>query len=144
MIKDNFLYHSYCELAITSNEVEPNTITEELNVKPGRSFNKGDQSVSKHSGSIITKPHNLWALKSPSLKTEEESIESHINFLMMTFQLKIDVLKKYKNDSRFEVTVWIWLQTDNSGIGLDIGEKHLNFLNTIANRIHFSFLTNGS
>jgi len=141
MIEDNFSYDSYCEIAIISNDVEPNIITGELNIKPERSFKKGDQSVSKHSGSIITRPHNLWALKSPSLKTEEESIEPHINFLATTFQLKLDVLKKYKNDSRFEVTVWIWVQTDNSGIGLDIDEKQLDFLNTIANRIHFSFLT---
>lgn len=141
MKENNFIYKGYCELAIISDVVSPDVITEELNIFPERSFRKGAKSVSRYSGSTITRPHNLWALQSMPIETYEETIKPHLDYLKSMFQLKLEVLKKYKNDSRFEVSFWIWIQTDNSGIGFDLDEEHLDFLNAITNRIHFSLLT---
>lgn len=50
MEKDNFIYKTHCELAIVSHEISPDFITEELNIVPERTFRKGEQSISKHSG----------------------------------------------------------------------------------------------
>ena len=141
MERDNFIYKTHCELAIVSHEVSPNLITEELNIVPERTFKKGEQSVSKHSGSIITKPHNLWALKSKSSELEEENISHHIEYFKSAFLSKMGILKKYKEDTQFEVTFWIWIETDNAGIGLDLNEIEIAFLNSISNRVHFSLLT---
>ena len=141
MKRDSFIYKIHCELAIVSNEIISDFITTELNITPDRSFKKGDQVVSKHSGSIITKPHNLWAIRSMSSELEDETISHHIEYFMSVFLLKTDILKKYKNDNRFDVTFWIWIETDNAGIGLDLNEIELSFLNSISNRIHFSLLT---
>jgi hypothetical protein len=136
-----FIYTTQCELAIISDEFDPDLITQELNIEPSRSFKKDDQSVSKHSGSIITKPHNLWALKSKSFESEEETIKPHIDYLRSVLQPKLDVLKRYKGDSRFAVSIWIWLETNNSGIGLELDEDQLDFLGAISNSIHFSLIT---
>lgn len=141
MDRNNFIYKTHCELAIVSNEISPDFITEELNVAPERTFKKGEQSVSKHSGSIITKPHNLWAMKSKSSELQEETISHHIDYFKSTFLSKLEVLKKYKEDTRFEITFWIWIETDNAGIGLDLNESEITFLNSISNRVHFSLLT---
>lgn len=143
---DNFIYKTHCELAIVSNEISPDFITEELNIVPERSFKKGEQTVSKHSGSMITKPHNLWALKSKPSELEEETVSHHIEYFKSVFLQKVGLLKKYKEDARFEVAFWIWIETDNAGIGFDLNEIELAFLNSICNRIHFSLLTkaNGS
>lgn len=141
MERDNFIYRTHCELAIVSQEISPEFITEDLNIVPERTFRKGEQSVSKHSGSIINKPHNLWALKSKNSELEEETISHHIEYFKSTFSSKIEVLKKYKDDIRFEVTFWIWVETDNAGIGLDLNQNEIAFLNSISNRIHFSLIT---
>lgn len=141
MEKDNFIYKTYCELAIVSIDISPDVITEELNVVPERYFKKGEQSISKHSGSIITRPHNLWALKSKTSELEEETISHHIEYFKSTFSSNIEVLKKYKDDTRFEITFWIWVETDNAGIGLDLNQNEITFLNSISNRIHFSLIT---
>lgn len=141
MERDNFIYKTHCELAIVSDKISPDFITEELNIVPEISFKKGDQTVSKHSGSIITKPHNAWALKSKSSELEDETISHHIEHFKSTLISKIEVLKKYKEDARFEVTFWIWIETDNAGIGLDLSENEIAFLNSFSNRVHFSLLT---
>lgn len=141
MERDNFVYKTHCELAIVSNEINPDFITKELNILPDRSFKKGEQSVSKYSGSIITKPHNLWAIKSKSTELEEETISHHIDYFKSTFLSKIEILKKFKEDTRFEITFCIWIETDNAGIGIDLNESEITFLNSISNRVHFSLLT---
>lgn len=144
MERDNFIYKTHVNLSIVSNEVEPDSITEELNITPNRSFRKGDKSVSKHSGSVITKPHNLWGIESKSSELEEETISHHIEYLKSILLPKIDILKEYKVDPRFEVTFWIWIETDNAGVGLDLNEIELSFLNSIANRVHFSLIAKNS
>jgi Domain of unknown function (DUF4279) len=141
MERNFFIYKTYCELAIVSNDICPDNISEELNIVPERHFKKGEQSISKHSGSIITRPHNLWALKSKTSKLGEETISHHIEYFKSTFSSKIEVLKKYKDDIRFEITFWIWVETDNAGIGLDLNQNEIAFLSSISNRIHFSLIT---
>lgn len=142
MTEDSFKYKSQCEIAITSEEVIPETITDKLNITPDRYFYKGEKSVSKHSGSIITKPHNLWAIKSKTVISEEETIRQHIEYFKTILSPRGHVLNSFKNDSRFEISFWIWVETDNAGIGFELSEDEIQFLSSICNRIHFSVITN--
>ena len=80
MKNKNFIYKTYCELAIVSDQINPELITKELGVLPNRVFKKGDQSISKYSGSVIVKPHNLWALRSEIFQSELETIDEHIDY----------------------------------------------------------------
>ena len=48
MEEKHFLYRSYCELAIISDSVNPNDITEELKIIPSRFFHKGQQRYPLH------------------------------------------------------------------------------------------------
>ncbi|MBL0051181.1 MAG: DUF4279 domain-containing protein [Bacteroidetes bacterium] len=114
---------THCELAIVSDEISPDFLTGELHIVPERTFRKGEQFVSKHSGSIITKPHNLWAIKSKPSELEEETISHHIEYFKSVFSTKIGILKKIKEDTRFEITFWIWIETDNAGIGFVLKRK---------------------
>jgi len=141
---DDFTYKTSVAFAIVSNEVEPEILTKELNIVPEKSFIKGELSVSKRSGSLITRPHNLWRIESPTTESEKETISHHIEYLKSILLAKIDILKKYKEDSRFELSFWIWVETDNAGIGLDLDENDLAFVGQIANRIHFSVITRES
>ena len=142
-MNDNyFVYKTYCELIIVSDEFSPSSITKELEVAPTRFFLKGDQTMSKTSGSLITKPHNLWAFKLSTTYLREETIGHHISHLKSTFLKKIDLLRKYKENPNYEVSLWIWIETDNAGIGLDMNSEDLAFINCISNEVHMSFISN--
>jgi len=133
-------YKSYCELVITSDTVIPNTITNITGVKPNRSFQKGDSFTSKRSGSEGIRRHNLWAAKSNDITTEEDDILMHIDYFKKLFEGKIEGIKKLKEESGTEISFWIWIESKEVGIGLDIPESELNFINSICNRLHFSFI----
>jgi len=137
----NFIYKSYCELVIISNEVSPETISEELDIPFSRGFRKGDQNVSKHSGSVTVKPHNLWALKSDGHESDEETISCHINFFKLILDGKLNILQRFKNDVRYDISFFVWIETDNSGIGLSLDEDQITFINSFSNEIRLILLT---
>lgn len=141
MKNKNFIYKTYCELAIVSDQINPELITKELGVLPNRVFKKGDQSISKYSGSVIVKPHNLWALRSEIFQSELETIDEHIDYFKSILNEKLYILEKYKNDIRYDISFSIWIETDNSGIGLDLNKNQIIFLENISNRIRFVFVT---
>jgi|SRR5690606_14399358 len=142
MKKEYFIYKSYVEFAITSDEVSPSIITNSLNIMPKRHHKKGDIYVSKNSGSKISRYTNLWAIETEYSEMKEETVSHHIEYFKSIFFSKMDILECYKEDSRFDVTFWIWIETDNAGIGLDLSEEELSFLNSISNRVHFSIICN--
>ena len=133
-------YKSYCELVITSDTVVPNTITDITGVKPNRSFRKGDSFTSKRSGSEGIRRHNLWAVKSKEITTEEDDILMHIDYFKKVFEDKIEGIKKLKEEPHTELSFWVWIESKEVGVGLDIPESELNFINSICSRLHFSFL----
>lgn len=139
-----FSNKSYCEFAIISQDIYPEEITNSLGIQPGRSFKKGDIVVSKHSKNVGKKPHNLWAVSSPEIVTNIEDLNSHFAYLSKIFQSKMDILERYKKDSRFELSLWIWVETKNAGIGFDLKEDQLTFINKICNRCSFSLLATES
>jgi uncharacterized protein DUF4279 len=142
MERDNFIYKSHCQFGIISDTVSPDEISKLLEITPDKSFKKGEKSISKHSGSVVTKPHNLWSIKSKPSELEKETISHHIEYFISILSPKKKIINKYKEDFRFDVGFWIRIETDNSGIGFDISEKEMSFLNGYSNNIHFSFITN--
>ncbi len=141
MEKDCFIYKTSVSFGITSPDIDLDTISGELGILPDRSFRKGDLVTSKHSPRVGKKPYSLWAIQSQSYEAKDGTISHHIEYLKSILLSKIDVLKRYKEDARFSVAFWIWIQTDNSAIGLDLGESELAFMNSVSNRISFSLLT---
>jgi len=142
MKKDYFVNKLYCEFTIVSDEIEPEEISHILGISPDRFFVKGETSLSRNSGSVIKKPHNLWSISSSAIISEEVNISSHLEHLKLKLIKKIKVLKRLKSDVKYELSFWVWLETDNSGIGLDISEQEMLFLTECSNRVHFSFITN--
>jgi hypothetical protein len=139
--KEFFLYKSYCELIITSKEITPDVITEKLNIVPNRKYIKGEEFASRHSGTKGKRFQNLWAIKSETTISEEEGISHHVSFFKSTLETKIQTMQVYKSDACFEITFWVWIETDNAGIGFDLNEDEISFLNSISNRIQFSLVT---
>lgn len=142
MLSDSFTYKTHISFAITSSDISPDIITKELGITPDKTYKKGEQTVSKHSGSIITKPHNVWSIGSKPTSLDKENMDHHIDYLKSILEPKTEILKKYKEDDRFELSFYIWIETDNAGIGFDLFAYEIDFLNSISNRIHFSLITN--
>jgi hypothetical protein len=138
---DFFSNKIYCEFIITSESVLPEEITRYLSISPHRSFKKGDTYVSKHSGSMVTRPHNLWAIMSKATISEEQDIKPHILYVKSILEEKINLLSNIKNDARMEASLWLWFQTEDAGIGIDLLEPEILFMNKIANRVHISVVT---
>jgi hypothetical protein len=139
--KNRFLNKIYCKFSITSELLSPEEITRYLDVSPHRSFKKGDTYKSKHSGSLVTRPHNLWGILSKETISEEQEIASHISYLRILFENKIDLLKALKDSGRVEISLWLWFQTEDAGIGIDLLEPDLVFITKIINRLHVSVVT---
>jgi hypothetical protein len=135
-----FKNKSHLEFAITSNEITPETISKELGITPTRFFCKGDKVTSKHSPTVGERTNNLWALRSPDIISEKESITPHINFVKSIIESKMDILEGYKNDLRMELAFWIWIETEDAGYAFDFSNEEIAFLNSISNRISISFI----
>lgn len=138
MEKHYFSNKIYCELTIVSDTTSPEQITKMLDINSHRSFSKGDTYKSKHSGSLITRPHNLWAVSSKEAISEEQDITSHILQLKSLLDRGINGLKELKKDDNVELTLTLWFETEDAGIGIDIFESEISFILDIANRIHIS------
>jgi hypothetical protein len=141
MEKDSFSNELYCEFIITSESVLPEEITSYLGISPHRSFKKGETHRSKHSGSLITRPHHLWAIMSKATISEEQDIKPHILYIKSLLHDKIDLLSKLKGDARLESSLWLWFRTEDAGIGIDLLESEMVFMNKIAKRLHVSAIT---
>ena len=139
--KDYHLNKVYCEITITATELSLQEITRDLGIEPHRSFEKGQLFKSDHSNSNIRRPHNLWAISSETEYTDLQDVQSHINYLNTLLKGKIEVLKRFKEDKRVDVTVWVWIETEDSGIGIDIMNDELSFLCGSINRIHISHIS---
>ncbi|MCK9208628.1 MAG: DUF4279 domain-containing protein [Salinivirgaceae bacterium] len=140
MDKDDFLIKSHCQLGITSQEIDPKTISKLLDIEPSSSYSKGEKFTSKRSGFVAKRFQNIWAIKSETLISEKEDISPHILYFKSLLENKMDVLSELKKDPLYDISFWIWIETDNAGIGIDLSNDELSFINSISNRIHISLI----
>lgn len=142
MNKEYFLNKSYCELGIVSQKVDPVTISKLLEIKPFNSYTKGDTFSSKHTGRVGKRFQNLWSTRSETIISEKEDLSPHILYFKLLLSNKMSIISELKNNSIYEISFWIWIETDNAGIGIDLSGEDIAFLNSISNRVHFSIITN--
>jgi hypothetical protein len=143
MERDYFILKTKIGFAIVTDDldVEPTSITSNLQLNPSRFHKKGDPFISKYSG-LQVRYRTVWEINSEWTVHEEETVSHHIEYFKELLLPKTDILKKYKEDNRFELSFWITIYTDNAGIGLDLNEDEMNFLNNFSNRVHFSMIAN--
>lgn len=142
MNRDYFINKFYCELVIVSKEIDLNNITKVVNIEPYRAYSKRDSFKSKHLGITGKRFQNLWAIKSDTIISEDESITSHIFYFKVLLKDKMEAFYEFKNNPAYEVSFWIWVETDNAGIRFDLSSKDIDFINSISNRMPFSLITN--
>jgi hypothetical protein len=138
----SFKYRIYCELIVVSQNSTPGFISEMIQIKPSRSFSKGETFRAKKSGTAGKRMHNLWAIKSQTIITEEENISSHIEYFKDLLKNKLGIIKRIKSDPESEISFWIWIETDGIGVSFDIPENDLAFIRKISNRLQVSIVSN--
>lgn len=144
MSNDYFLVKSHCELGITSQEVDPKDISRLLDIEPFSFYSKGDIFSSPTTGFVAKRFQNLWAIKSETIVSEKEDLSPHISYFKLLLENKIDIMSKLKSNPVYDVSFWIWIETENAGIGIDLSNEELDFIGKISNRIHFSILTSSA
>ncbi|XWN35353.1 MAG: DUF4279 domain-containing protein [Roseivirga sp.] len=137
---DYYVNKTECSFGFTSEIITPEEFTKQIAIKPSRSFKKGEEFIVKHSGSVLIRPWHLWEISSSAVINEQESIQPHIDYLKTTLADKVDILKKYKEDPSLELSIWIWIESENAGMGFDISAEDMHFMSKICNRISFSLL----
>jgi hypothetical protein len=142
MDKNYFLNKSHCELGITSQEVDPKTISMLLNIEPFSEYSKGETFSSKPTGFVAKRFQNLWAIKSETIISESEDLSPHILYFRSLLENKLNILSGLKNDPRYDISFWIWIETENAGIGIDLSNEDIALINSISNRVHISIITN--
>jgi predicted ATP-dependent Lon-type protease len=144
MKKDYFIFKTQISFSVKTDVIEPDEITKELGFEPNRFFKKGDIFTSKYSSRIGHKQWSLWTIDSAWTQLKEETVRHHIEYFKEILLPKVDILKRYKEDNRFELSFWISVKTDDAGFSLDLDESEMDFLNAFSNRVHFSLLTEES
>lgn len=141
MEKDYYSFKILCELGITSHEISVEEITEKLSISPHRFFRKGEEFCGRVSKTKGVKPYNLWAIESSAKILKYENIKPAIKELKNMLRGKEKMLLELKDDNRCEVTLTVWIETDDAGIGLDVEKYEMGFFNLV-NRVHFTVLPN--
>lgn len=137
MEKDFFMHQIKCEYAIITNDTNINFVSKKLNIEPKRYFNKGDEIISKFSKELIIRPYGLWAHNSPIIKSEEIDLKFHFNYFREILEPRLAIIKMFKNEYGFETMFSIDIKTEFN-TGIDIYEKDLIFISTIASRFSCS------
>ncbi len=142
MERDYFLFKTQISFAIASDDatIDLTSISEKLQLTPTRLKKKGDTRVSKCDGRIFKEARNVWAIDSEWTVHEAETVSHHIEYFKKILSSKAEIIQGYKQDSRIDVSFWIWMQTDDAGIGIDLTDDELKFLNELSNWVHLSLL----
>lgn len=134
------IYSCRCKLGITSKEITVEEITEQLGIYPHRCYRKGDVFYSKTTGRNGKKIYNLWEVCSKSICLDSPDINVSLDELRGIFKEKYDILQNFKKDTRCDVSIWIWIETNELAMELNIKETNLCFLDLV-NWMHLSFIS---
>jgi len=137
-----FLVKSHCELAITSQKIDAETMKSGLNVEPFCAYSKGDPFFIKVTGHVANRFQSLWAVRSETIVSENEDITPHLLYFRSLLDSKMDQLSIFICDPLCDVSFWIWIETEDAGIGIDLSEDDLAFIKSISNRVHLSIIAN--
>lgn len=132
------------ELAITSEVVSVEDITDLLGITPHRFFRKGDLTRSKYTTRVGVKPYHLWAFSSKTYISRipvaaSPDINGTLAEIRSILSGKESVLHGLIKDSRFHVGLWIWVETDGPVIHVDIQNENIRLLGLTSN-VHFTLL----
>lgn len=144
MDNECFMNKISCEFAIITHDMDCHIVTKELNITPDRYFNKGDSVSSKHSARTGTRPHGLWAIASKVTINEEVNLSEHLEYFQKVLSSKLDPIQKLKGQYGFECIFAISIETEDAGVGFDLNELNLSFINKISNRFSCSFIAKES
>ena len=142
MRNDTFMNKSKCEFSISSKTFSPDRITEELNIQPNKTSKIGDIVTSKYSNSVGKKNYHSWSISSDCIFSDKEDITNQIKQVQFLLRGKESTIVKYKSDVDTEIIFYIWIETEDAGIGIDLSADQLSFISSISTRLHFTIITN--
>jgi hypothetical protein len=86
------------------------------------------------------KPNNVWAFDSAQKGLPSDDLLPHIRFLKDVFKDKVKILRQLSEGSRSEVVLWIWMETEDAGVGMELPGEDIAFFGSLCNRINISVI----
>lgn len=130
-----------CEFQVFTGEKNTNLVSKILGIQPTRQFNVGDvRAISSSSGKVGFATHGLWVLNSLSYVDSSHSIDKHIDALIQQIQPQIGSFLNLKNQYGFKFTFWIWMETDDAGIGDQISIENILAIGHLGADMRFSII----
>lgn len=137
-----FKVKSTCQYAFSSQKVELDFLTKLLEVVPDSYYKKGDLFTSPSTKLVNKRFQHLWSLNSKEIISTEEDISAHIDYFKSLFFKKVKEIEQLKSNIEIDISFWIWIESENSGIGFDIVDTDLDFIKRISKRLNVSFVGN--
>lgn len=135
---DVFMSKTKSSFSVLTHEDDCHIVTQELGITPDRCHQKGEKTYSKFSSSPAIRPSGLWAISRVSV-ADGDSISEHIKHFESVLGDKLEVIEKLKKRG-FECVFYVWIETEDAGVGFDLDEAELSFINKISNRFTCSIV----
>lgn len=127
---------SHVTFGIRGDELNPASVSEELEIQPTSAWRKGD--VHLGSSGEKKKPWGAWGLNTTAL-TSSASIRDHIECILqqlMPHRLRLD---RYLSDANYNVSIYVWYVGSEGADGYTVPGESIRDLGSLCNEINFTF-----
>lgn len=97
--------------------------------------------VGKRTGDVYNRPYGLWEIEMEPIIGEEPNILVSIEYFQELLGSKIDSVRKLKEYYGFESVFSIDIETEDAGVGFDLYNNDIQFINQIASRFSIHFIS---
>jgi hypothetical protein len=125
-------------LRIAGDKLVPTQISSALGLVPTKSFEKGQEYVSK-SGRILSHPMGMWHLSTED--SPSKSVEHHCHLLLDLLKGKEEPIRRMRESGLYRVSITCWWDSNGIGHGsFNVLSKTLAQLSAFCDDFEFYFV----
>ncbi len=137
--EDIYFTEASCSFGVNTNESPIEIVTEELEIKPDRSWNKGDMHYSKTTGNTNPLPFGLWVIEKETISSDKFILSEFVKHFQDILSDKFDAIEKLKNHYKFDCYFYVLILSEYGADGFDLSDSELQFISKISNRFTCRF-----
>jgi hypothetical protein len=111
-------------------------VTATVRISATGGFNRGDIHIGKHSRKKVIHQWGVWQYSTRHL-IHSDDICDHIEWILQTFESRTDALKRYVDDDRYSVILYIWFEGPYGLSGFGLSKEMVSKMIELCNEISF-------
>ncbi len=123
---------------ILGDELDPNEVTNSLQIQPTRAYAKEEEYNSK-SGQTLRRPTGHWSISSEGF-VDSTSTEAHARYLLNILEPSIDAIANYLNNPCFRTSIIFWWEATDEHGGFTLKSDILSRLCRLCNDLDYTFI----